>query len=517
MAHGDQPIDALAPRSRLYQGPFGRMFPDLPPWPPGPMSDAQADVRFGALARTMVERPGRSPAAIARAAKDRDSFDGSLPAGYTYFGQFVDHDITFDPASSLVRANDPNGLLNFRTPRLDLDNLYGRGPRDQPYLFHRGRFVVGRILDKKGKPVRVPGLGSAQHPVFLADLPRNPHGRAIIGDPRNDENIIVSQLQTAFLLAHNALVDRATDAGAGPGAAFAQARTTLRRLYQWIVWNDFLRRVCEPAVWSQALQIGAPDATGRRTVTLGFKDLYAWKQQPFMPVEFSVAAYRFGHSMIRTEYRTNFHRGLEAHVPVFAGGDRPDDLRGGRPVSLRNAIQWDWFLPMETSVGSAGFPQRAHRIDTKVSNSLASLPDGLAPLPMRNIKRGWRFGLPSGTDVARALGVTPITIDPDHDALWLYVLTEAETTARGRRLGTVGSTIVAATIAGLLKGDPGSWLTTDPGWTPDADPLLKPRDSRDGRAEDPEHPWTLASIIRIAGVPFDAGPFAAIGGGFLGE
>ncbi|WP_062519323.1 peroxidase family protein [Demequina silvatica] len=512
MAHGDHPIEALAPRSRMYQGPFGRLFPDLPAWPPGAMTDAQADVRFSALARTMVERPGRTPVAIAQAAKDRDSFDGTLPAGYTYFGQFVDHDITFDPASSLVRANDPNGLLNFRTPRLDLDNLYGRGPVDQPYLFHRGRFVMGAIVNSRGKPIRVPGLGTAKDPVFFADLPRNPHGRAIIGDPRNDENVIVSQLQAAFLLAHNALVDRAVEAGANLGTAFERARRTLRWLYQWIVWHDYLRRICEPAVWENALRIGAPDATGRRPVTLGFKDLYAWKQQPFMPVEFSVAAYRFGHSMIRTEYRTNLARGIDAHVPIFASAAGADDLRGGGPVPLENAIEWDWFLPMETSAGEAGFPQRAHRIDTKVSNSLAALPDGNAPLPMRNLKRGWRFGLPSGSDVARALGVSPVAIDPDHDALWLYVLTEAQAMAGGRRLGTVGSTIVAATIAGLLKGDPGSWLTVDPAWTPDSDPLLRPRDNRDGRADNPEHPWTLASIIRIAGVPFSAGPFGTAAG-----
>ncbi|WP_062465021.1 peroxidase family protein [Demequina soli] len=517
MAHGDQPISALAPRSRLYQGPFGRLFPDLPAWPPEDMTDAEATTRFTALAETMIERPGRTAAAIAKGAGDHDSFDGPIPAGYTYFGQFVDHDITFDPASSLVRANDPNGLLNFRTPRLDLDNLYGRGPDDQPYLFDGGRFVLGRAHDAHGRAVRIPGAGTAKDPRFFADLQRNARGIAIIGDPRNDENVIVSQLQVAFLLAHNALMDRAVARGADRRAAFGQARTTLRRLYQWIVWHDFLRRVCDPDVWAQALTVSPPDAAGRRTVTLGFPDVYSWKAQPFMPVEFSAAAYRFGHSMIRTEYRTNLHRGLSAHVPVFLPGEHPDDLRGHRPLLLRNVVQWDWFLPMVSSVADAGFPQRAHRIDAKVSNALVSLPERPSLLPMRNLKRGWRLGLPSGSDVARHLGIAPITIDPARDSLWLYVLTEAGGAPKGRHLGKVGSILVCATIAGLLRGDPGSWLATDPGWTPGKDPLLHKADNVDGRADTPDQPWTLAAILRIAGVPVDAEPFAALDGFPPGE
>ncbi|WP_062389215.1 peroxidase family protein [Demequina iriomotensis] len=516
MSHGDQPIAALAPRSRFYQGPFGRLFPDLPAWPPEHLTDRQADERFTALAESMIERPGKSPTAIAREAGDTDpTFDSRLPAGYTYLGQFVDHDITFDPASSLVRANDPNGLLNFRTPRLDLDNLYGRGPADQPYLFHRGKFVLARVKDRKGDPVELQGEPKGG-PGFLLDVQRNARGVAIIGDPRNDENVIVSQLQVAFLAAHNTLVDRAIDAGASRGAAFNQARDTLRRLYQWIVWHDFLRRVCDRDVWEHALQIGAPDATGRRSVTLGFADVYHWRDQPFMPLEFSAAAYRFGHSMVRTEYRTNFFRGLTKHVPVFAPGDAVDDLRGGRPMTPRNAIQWDWFLPMTSSVAEAGFPQRAHKIDAKVSNALADLPDGAALLPMRNLKRGWRHGLPSGTAVAQRLGVTPIAIDPAKDALWFYILSEAGGAPKGQHLGKVGSIIVAATFAGLLQGDRRSWVSAEPGWKPSDDPLLVRADNVDGRAESPDQPWTLASIIRIAGVPVDAFPFGAIGG-LLGE
>src|SRR2546427_448502 len=63
--------------------------------------------------------------------------NSGISAGYTYLGQFIDHDLTFDPASSLERQNDPDGLVDFRTPRFDLDCIYGRGPDDQPYLYRR--------------------------------------------------------------------------------------------------------------------------------------------------------------------------------------------------------------------------------------------------------------------------------------------------------------------------------------------------------------------------------------------
>ena len=129
-----------------------------------------------------------------------DPEESGIPAVYTYLGQFIDHDLTFDPASSLQQQDDPDGLVDFRTPRFDLDNVYGKGPDDAPYLYHADNtFILGRKL-----------TGAASNP-NARDLPRsrpddkdpddsaqedlnNPR-RAIIGDPRNDENLIVSQLQ----------------------------------------------------------------------------------------------------------------------------------------------------------------------------------------------------------------------------------------------------------------------------------------------------------------------------------
>ncbi|MET0326535.1 MAG: peroxidase family protein [Ilumatobacteraceae bacterium] len=498
--------DAIAPRSAFYQGPFGRICDDLPPWSPPGVGDGELAQHFLNIAnQRMIELPSTLPADVPPPPFGADPADdpgnATLPAGYTYFGQFVDHDITFDPASSLVRQNDPNKLLNFRTPRLDLDCVYGRGPDDQPYLYDNTtpaaakKFLIGAVA------------GSAH-----ADLPRNADGRALIGDARNDENAIVSQLHLAFLTAHNTLVDRAV--ALGVPNPFERARTTLRWLYQWIVWQDFLKRITLTSIHANALRLRKP-LNGVATWERGLKDVYDWRDRPYIPVEFAGAAYRFGHSMVRNSYQTNISpRGFGAFVPIFDNtvpGD-PDDLRGFRPMRPENVIQWDWFVKMQTSL-PGNFPQLARKIDTKLANALAFLHEGAPGSPMnvlasRNLLRGVRLELPSGPDVARKFGLTPIALDPDEpQALWYYVLKEAETQTpaanAGNRLGKLGSIIVSAVFAGLLAGDPRSFFSMQPTWTPDADPLLR---AAEDRVDDGAN-WTLASIIRISGRPFHAGQF----------
>lgn len=508
MSHGSHGahdrLAPLAPRSPLYQGPFGRILSELAPWSP-PVADADLDDYLLTVAeQRMLERPGATPDDLVAGDTVEQleaEFSSTIPAGYTYFGQFVDHDITFDPASSLERRNDPNGLLNHRTPRFDLDNVYGRGPTEQPYLYDQSdhdKLLVGTVGDTD-----------------LRDLPRNAQGRALIGDMRNDENAIVSQLHLAFLLAHNELVDRARDAGMAE--PFETARSSLRWLYQWVVWHDFIRRVVLDDIHACALQLHDADdgiCGGRAVWRRGLDGVYNWKHQPFMPVEFSVAAYRFGHSMVRNAYQTNEpHRGFRNFAPIFANvvpmpdGDADDDdnLRGFRPMRRENVIQWDWFLQMTTSMDP--FPQRARKIDTKLSNALAFLHEeepGATrnKLAFRNLKRGYTFDLPSGTSVARRFGLEPVALDDDEpDALWYYILKEAETLpgdGAGQTLGPVGSIIVAATFSGLLAGDPRSWVNMAPRWTPDVDPLLRP-----GEDNIDDDQWSVAAIVRLAGLPVD--------------
>src|SRR5690606_6976451 len=137
---------------------------------------------------------------------------------------------------------------NFRTPRLDLDSVYGLGPDAQPHLYkHDARGFTGELV-----------VGSFNgFPALELDLPRSREGHALIGDPRNDENAIVAQIHLAFLKVHNLLVRTARGMAetspdpeeqknaAQPSVLFERARNTLRWLYQWLVWHDFVRRLTD--------------------------------------------------------------------------------------------------------------------------------------------------------------------------------------------------------------------------------------------------------------------------------
>src|SRR6266496_3231355 len=185
--HSVAPRGLKATRSSLSQGRFGRMFRNLTPAVFGP-TEADNIANLSALADVMTagfDRPTDGP----------DPEESGIPALYTYFGQFIDHDITFDPVSSLTKQQDPDGLVDFRTPALDLDSLYGRGPDDQPYMYDGLQLRVGRSPGNAGA---VTGT--------KADLFRLSDGTPILGDKRNDENKIVSQFHGAMIRFHNKVV-----------------------------------------------------------------------------------------------------------------------------------------------------------------------------------------------------------------------------------------------------------------------------------------------------------------------
>ena len=229
-------MDAV-PRSTLLEGRFGRMFRSL-----RPAHFEEADLQ--ALGRAMIAEREAQPTPEGEV---DDEENLGIDAGYTYLGQFIDHDLTFDPASSLVRADDPDALTDFRTPRLDLDCVYGRGPDDQPYLFE-----PDGVRMRLGDPVS----GSPGDP-GARDLPRNaPDGeapaRALIGDPRNDENRIVSQLQGVMLRFHNRVADLLQRRrGCPPG--FEEVAQVVRWHYQWLVLHDFLPTIVGPDIVHEVL------------------------------------------------------------------------------------------------------------------------------------------------------------------------------------------------------------------------------------------------------------------------
>src|SRR5207249_2415770 len=185
--HGGARGADLPRKSQSFEGRFGRMFRALPP----------AELPENALRTLAGQMTAEAEAQPTPETEVDDEENQGISAGHTYLGQFIDHDLTFDPASSLQKADDPDALVDFRTPRFDLDCVYGRGPSDQPYLYEDNgvRMLLGRKL-----------TGNADDPK-ARDVPRNsPEAgpkRALIGDPRNDENVIVSQLHAAFLRFHN--------------------------------------------------------------------------------------------------------------------------------------------------------------------------------------------------------------------------------------------------------------------------------------------------------------------------
>jgi len=452
------------PLSPLFEGRFGRMFRNLPiPAPPREALIALGDA---------MPEPSR-----AGAAEDNPA----IPAAYTYLGQFVDHDITFDPVSKLQRFNDPDGLVDFRSPRFDLDSVYGSGPADAPFLYEwlnpetRG---VKLIAGKNPRKDPIDGEELARQ-----DLPRNEQGRALIGDPRNDENIIVSQLQLAFIKLHDRVVDRVKQEQnlSGP-ALFEEARRRVTWHYQWVVVHDFLRRIAGGTIVDDVLQPG-PTPTSPPTVDLQF---FGWQNAPFMPVEFSVAAYRFGHSMVRPRYDLN---DVVTGVPIFAARDKPQNrehLGGFRRLPSEWTIDWGHFVKIGRSR-----PQPSRRLNTRLARPLMKLPRALDagrnPLAVLNLRRGKALQLPSGQTVATAMGQTPLTaaeldlarlglsavhrtILEQDTPLWFYLLKEAEVRSSGERLGPVGGRIVAEVLVGLLSGDPQSYLNVRPTWTPQGIP-----------------------------------------------
>jgi hypothetical protein len=415
------------------------MFRNLPPHDPAPAgtTDQDREQALQTIANSMFVDSG-----VRR--------NDELPAGYTYFGQFINHDITFDPTSALQRLNDPDKLSNFRTPRFDLDSLYGSGPEGDPFRYDRYAQPQGLLLLGEAK-MRSPNGDLV--PSGKDDLPRNNQNRALIGDPRNDENLIISQFHLVFMKFHNRVM-RELFANGLP-EPFDEARRLVRWHYQYAVIHDFLRRIVGEETFNKVFPI-IDEERRRREPKLNF---YKPKVQPFIPVEFSVAAFRL-HTMVRGAY-TLQDSGKEF---LIFSNDQEKGLAGERTLTEDKRIQWGKFFRINGSI-----PQHSQLIDTQLAAGLKLVPFS-GNLAFRNLLRGWRMGLPSGQAVSRAMDIPiPDSLGPQrNDPLWFYILKEAESRAgdRGKHLGPVGGTIVAEVLLGLLQSDPLSYLKVDPTWTP---------------------------------------------------
>ena len=436
----------LTTKDRLAEGRFGAMFKKLTAFAP-------SDKLLTDLAQTMVE------------SSTDDSFLNTNPrlfAGFTFIGQFIDHDITFDNTPLDLQQADPDAKVNFRSPRYDLDSVYGRGPTNEPKFYDPADRDKLLVVEKNADGVE--------------DMSRDSNGRAIIPEPRNDENLIIVQFHKAVAKFHNRIVDYARAQGMRREWVFETARRLTRWHYQWAVIHDFLPRfVGDDLVPSGTVY---KEVAGKPPViNLSYYKPTNREGRPFMPIEFAVAAYRFGHSIIRPFYVINDM----GKVDVF-GPDGERNLNGGRAIPSDLVIQWKNILPVDPT-----FPARPPRkIDTKLSIPLTELPGSVVPPPdptinlaVRNTLRGKKVGLPSGQQVAKAMRVSVLsnaTLELSSDPgwggeapLWYYILKEAELPPyNAERLGPVGGRIMAEVLVGLLQRDPNSYLYLDPSWKPTA-------------------------------------------------
>jgi Animal haem peroxidase len=440
---------------------FGRLFPDLPSFAsqspkveaalvelgePGGLLDAKDDLSAGPVA--LIIEPLLSA---------NNPNNPKHTAGTTFFGQFVDHDITFDVGSRLGQPTDPRDAVNGRTASLDLDSVYGGGPVASPQLYDS--YDHAKLKIESGGQ--------------FEDLPRAADMTAILGDPRNDEHVILAGFHCAFLAFHNNAVDLLRQDGLPEAEVFSTARRLTTWHYQWLVLHEFLPLIATPELVDDVLTKGP--------------SVYRPKLgQALIPVEFQAACYRFGHSMVRPSYRANLEGddGLPFFGLIFdpegegQAGD-PVDLRGGARAP-RRFVGWQTFFDFgDTEVK----PNK--RIDTKLSTPLFHLPLGAiashdppTALPQRTLLRHLTWKLPSGQRIAQALGAPVLSAGELSELkslgagferstpLWYYALKEAELVEDGLRLGPVGGRIVTEVLVGLLQSDPASFVVAQPDWEP---------------------------------------------------
>ena len=488
----------------------------------GTIDDGSTGFRFGRLIPQGTFQPLILKESAARQigremVKMKDTDDSPIPAGYTYFGQFVDHDITRDittmeaddPSTDPIEATPDTGFetMQGRSPSLDLDSLYGFPHRRDEKLFRGAYFKIGRTGASPGS-----GHAGKFHP---NDLPRREEtgvGGAplpAIPDERNDENLAVGQTHLMWMLFHNNMVGaiESKHPDKDEASIFAEARSLVTRHYQHIVLHDFVRRLIQEDVYKEVI-------VGKK------RSLYhcCAGEVPFMPLEFSVAAYRLGHSMVRPtyEWNLNFSTGgalLPAAAPFSLlfqfsglsgtlappGAAASKELPSNWIADFRRLYDLSGYKPNHLKGASkVKAPNFAKKIDPYLAPDLAILPaDQNQNLAFLNLRRGSLRALPSGQDVSRAMSNVKMLTktemkkvfkdDPSFDTamerhgfyertpLWLYILIEAAAKEGGDRMGEMGSRILAETFLTLAICSRISIFGHDGVWTPkDAEGLTKP-------------------------------------------
>ncbi|MFK7895321.1 MAG: hypothetical protein AB8G23_05775 [Myxococcota bacterium] len=439
--------------------PFPSMFPDLDPWSIDG-SPEEVEAHLVAEARALYEEglPRPDPQAI--------SENPRIPAGYTYLAQFLVHDISFRHMPGLQRSGISQPRLTDSIAPFELGSVYMGGPDESPALYQdypewrarKSRFVIERNLNRE---IDLPrgGLKPDRNIVVGGvDGQRD----AKVGDPRNDENLIIAQLHLAFLKFHNRLLDESI------ATSFSEAQQLTRWHYQWIVLKDLLPKLCGERIIDEIVGT-EPSRPKLNFLSLG--------QDLFMPLELALGALRSGHAMIRPLYKINEGRGgASRDFEIFIEDAHASMLGGGREVPSDWTIQWDLFVSFKGSN-----PQLSQRISPLLARALASSPvePPFSPsesvpshlvhnLAIRTLLGGREWGCPSGLAVADAMSIPEEKrLGADHP-LWIYCLKEASEFESGQQLGPVGAKLVAECLIWMMAKSPYAWFNENPSWTPSA-------------------------------------------------
>ncbi len=382
--------------------------------------------------------------------------DSSLAAVYTYLGQFIDHDITNTlggdrPSDGAADSRPP---VQTATPALDLSSVYGAG-------FHDPRAAVVRSSGKMRLGACCDDLGQATR--RLADLPREHNAMAIIPDGRNDNNLFVAQMHVMFLQLHNYFVDQMTIKR--PELRYRMARANVIHHYHDLIVHDLLPKILHDEVYAKYFDCPSGDNT------IAFTPPTA-----SIPLEFSGAAFRFGHSIIRDSYEIG--RG----VPTV-------NINRAFALTGRNGMDGHDRLPERFVVDWKHFSanNRAKKISTPIKLQIPGFSGYEKFITVRNLLRGSAFALPCAQDICQFLindgyiskkdELDERQLNPQiwpneppgildncgaksyllrFTPLWYYLLMEARARnhCRGNnecKLGVVGSHIVAATFKYLTR------------------------------------------------------------------
>ncbi|MGZ8394845.1 MAG: peroxidase family protein, partial [Nitrospira sp.] len=369
--HGE-PDNTLQPKpssAPLTANVYSRMFPELPSFA-SPTDEVREQAKKlgvkGGLLDALDNQPGQN-----------NPDNPNMTEGVHFFGQFLTHDLALALNAPLLAQTDPRQTTNLRTTKFDLDSVYGGGPDGSPELYEP---TSGDI---KFRIEAIPGSEQvSKRGAVRFDLPRDPTNQAIIPDSRNDQNVVISQFHLAMLRFHNAVVDRLrSDPAQAQRSArdlFEEARRQVQWHYQWIILHEYLPLTIGQERVDEILQNGPRfyrplDRTQDALFRNSNGDL-------LIPVEFAVAAYRFGHSQVRPNYRINFgpDAGAPVILPIFDDSANsndvdPNDMRGGKRAP-RRFIDWQTFFQFDSN--NFRFNKK---IDTKLSSALMQLPGSRGP------------------------------------------------------------------------------------------------------------------------------------------